>query len=90
MGNTACTEPRCLYKGALYLILLKKRSAIGTKNDMLKRQVMAVPVAQKPRFLEVIRAASMSQTQRSSYSSNFLATLSHTGSELQKDFFLFE
>jgi hypothetical protein len=25
MGHTACTEPQCLYKGALYLFLLRVR-----------------------------------------------------------------
>jgi len=29
-GRTACTEPQCLYKGALYLYLLHKNSILST------------------------------------------------------------
>jgi hypothetical protein len=34
MGRTACTEPQCLYKGALYLFLLSLR-----KNDEMLKNV---------------------------------------------------
>jgi hypothetical protein len=35
MGRTACTEPQCLYKGALYLPVetTEPRGAIGTTSD---------------------------------------------------------
>jgi len=29
MGRTACTEPQCLYKGALYLLSSDKWSYVG-------------------------------------------------------------
>jgi len=29
MGHTACTEPQCLYKGALYLFLMVKEAYNG-------------------------------------------------------------
>ena len=32
MGRTACTEPQCLYKGALYLTYCKSCSLIVTYN----------------------------------------------------------
>jgi hypothetical protein len=51
---------------------------------MLKRQVMTVPVAQKPCFLVVTCTASISQTKISSYSSNFLAQHNRTCRELQE------
>ena len=28
MGRTACTEPQCLYKGALYFVYIKRPTAI--------------------------------------------------------------
>ena len=53
MGRTACTEPQCLYKGALYLffylleevytcaIRLKKPGGINS-NDEVTRQALCV------------------------------------------------
>jgi len=33
MGRTACTEPQCLYKGALYLIFIPQKPVIfNVKN----------------------------------------------------------
>jgi len=32
MGRTACTEPQCLYKGALYLYLLPKGKSLNFKG----------------------------------------------------------
>jgi len=32
MGRTACTEPQCLYKGALYLLPYMTRSTEATDN----------------------------------------------------------
>jgi len=26
MGRTACTEPQCVYKGALYLLVTRKKN----------------------------------------------------------------
>ena len=33
MGRTACTEPQCLYNGALYLYLIKKVSSVPRKRN---------------------------------------------------------
>ena len=32
MGRTACTEPQCLYKGALYHLHLYKPKSLGVHN----------------------------------------------------------
>ena len=32
MGRTACTQPQCLYKGALYLLLQKILDKVKKKN----------------------------------------------------------
>ena len=32
MGRTACTEPQCLYKGALYLGTMGTESFLGVKS----------------------------------------------------------
>ena len=32
MGRTACTEPQCLYKGALYLYLYYRHAVLQTCN----------------------------------------------------------
>jgi hypothetical protein len=31
MGRTACTEPHCLYKGALYLIVIDAGPGVGLR-----------------------------------------------------------
>jgi len=40
MGRTACTEPQCLYKGDLYLTLLRfvDYKLLGTKDDSSQSQ----------------------------------------------------
>jgi len=35
MGRTACTEPQCLYKGALYLFLLLAASCLSVRVEKL-------------------------------------------------------
>jgi len=45
MGRTACTEPQCLYKGALYLTTIEKNKyqILGKKKlDIRGRAVKAV------------------------------------------------
>jgi len=36
MGRTACTEPQCLYKGALYLYLFSDVETVGNVLTILK------------------------------------------------------
>ena len=33
MGSTACTEPQCLYKGALYFLFLYSKTVESYKLD---------------------------------------------------------
>jgi len=38
MGRTACTEPQCLYKGALYLLLARVRKLVFRFNQRTKAE----------------------------------------------------
>jgi len=39
MGRTACTEPQCLYKGALYLLIIDTEHAI-LSQDYFKGHIL--------------------------------------------------
>ena len=48
MGRTACTEPQCLYKGALYLTTffreaLHREDVYRTEDESLHMTVLPVP-----------------------------------------------
>jgi hypothetical protein len=38
MGGTACTEPQCLYKGALYLTFTMPNAAFSKKNVLFRQE----------------------------------------------------
>jgi hypothetical protein len=40
MGRTACIEPQCLYKGALYLYLLRYDSAPVRKHFQVDTELL--------------------------------------------------
>ena len=57
MGRTACTEPQCLYKGALYLLfnnyLHKQITERHKKRELLKNQTKIEEIQEKKILTEI-------------------------------------
>ena len=60
MGRTACTEPQCLYKGALYLYLYAYYPAVVSAFKTIKYIYMGTAVAQWLRCCATNRKVSCS------------------------------
>ena len=61
MGRTACTEPQCLYKGALYLFFTLQTSTCGHNTVLLsyngnrmKYEVFVFELLKSPTFSLVL------------------------------------
>jgi len=66
MGRTACTEPQCLYKGALYLLVLSRYNSFnGTDMSRWSKSAFSTILKQSVNtvYLNVSKSLPLMQIQ---------------------------